>query len=58
MKYTINRADTSFNPVEVVITCESADELQVLYRKIKKHAEGGYDFMPWGDLAIELHNLI
>lgn len=68
MKYTINPVPRIFRPVEVTITCESAEELDVLSRKaalvVPKFDDSldpwkkfKYISGPWADLSTELDRL-
>ena len=58
MKYKVEKRRDHFDPVEVTITCESAEELRVLRAKIKGSWPGEeYDRVPWANLVDFLDNM-
>ena len=56
MKYEINpKEKEQFKPVEVCITCETKEDLKVLYSKLGRTAEGlTYDWNLWSKLTERL----
>ncbi len=60
MKYEISpKNKAEFKPVEVCITCETMRELEVLYKKLGRTAEGlTYNFNLWRNLTEKLEGLL
>ena len=58
MNYTINEArPKEFKPVEVCITCETREELEVLHSKLRRTAKGlTYNFNLWRNLTQGISN--
>ena len=58
MKYEINpKNKAEFKPVEVCITCETREELEVLHSKLRRTAEGlTYNFNLWRNLTQGISN--